>query len=54
VWLGRLFSERFNPYDATFFVLLITLITCLYDRYRPIRELRRGKTEPTAFPVAAG
>lgn len=54
VWLGSLFSERFNPYDAMFFVLLITLITCLYDRYRPIRELRRGKTEPTPFPIAAG
>jgi hypothetical protein len=41
VWLGRLFSQRFNPNDAMFFVLLITLITTLYDRYRPIRELRR-------------
>jgi len=54
VWLGRLFSERFNPYDAMFFVLLITLITSLYDRYRPIRELREGKTEPTPAPIAVG
>jgi hypothetical protein len=54
VWLGRLFSGRFNPNDAMFFVLLITLITTLYDRYRPIRELRRGLIEPPPAPVAVG
>jgi hypothetical protein len=52
VWLGRLFSDRFNPNDAMFFVLLITLIVTLYDRYRPIRELHRqaARTEPPGTP----
>ena len=33
-------SSRFEARDATFFVLLLSLVVCLYDRYRPIYEVR--------------
>lgn len=33
-------SVRFVARDATFFVLLLSLIVTLYDRYRPIYEVR--------------
>jgi hypothetical protein len=40
VWFARAATPRFNPNNAMFFVLLISLIVLLYDRYRPVRDLR--------------
>jgi hypothetical protein len=40
VWSARAATPRFDPNNAMFFVLLISLIVLLYDRYRPIRDLR--------------
>jgi hypothetical protein len=45
VWLGRALSSRFDPNNAMFFVLLITLIGSLYDRYRPVREIHRASAQ---------
>jgi hypothetical protein len=57
VWVARLFTDRFNTNDVMFFVLLITLIVTLYDRYRPVRELHRhapdlatGRDDPAPDP----
>ncbi len=41
VVVASLFSGGFRLSHALFFLLLITLITTLYDRYRPVREYHR-------------
>jgi hypothetical protein len=53
VWSATLLTPRFQPDHATFFILLISLIVILYDRYRPIREFRRGHgaVRPAAAPA---
>ncbi|GAA4590518.1 hypothetical protein BJY16_009260 [Actinoplanes octamycinicus] len=40
VGLTGLLLGRFNPAPALFFVLLLSLLTLLDDRYRPIHEIR--------------
>ncbi|WP_088288251.1 hypothetical protein [Kineosporia sp. A_224] len=45
---GSLLSARFHLDHALFFVLLISLIVVLYDRYRPVRDLRMGRTTKPA------
>jgi hypothetical protein len=37
---ASLLSARFHLDHALFFILLISLIVVLYDRYRPVRDLR--------------
>jgi hypothetical protein len=46
VWLMHLVTNRYDPSDAVFFILLITLIVVLYDRYRPVREYHRRPDAP--------
>ncbi len=53
VWIARALSARFNPEHAMFFVMLISLIVVLYDRYRPMRELRRSQAGPNVSTPAA-
>ena len=44
-------SPNFRPAHAIFFVLLISLIVSLYDRYRPLRELRRAQADRYRAPI---
>ena len=57
VIVASLFSSRFRVSHALFFLLLITLITTLYDRYRPVREYHRreaaGDLAPDPAPTRA-
>jgi hypothetical protein len=53
VRLAGAFTNRFDPDGATFFLLLISLIVVLYDRYSPIRTLRRHQADPYV-PAPAG
>ncbi len=46
VQLAGALTERFDPLGAEFFVLLISLIVVLYDRYSPIRAFRRRQDNP--------
>ena len=48
IWVARALTPRFNPDHAMFFVLLISLIIVLYDRYRPVRNFRLGVTGANA------
>ena len=44
IWIAGALTPRFNPDHAMFFVLLISLIIVLYDRYRPVRDFRLSIT----------
>lgn len=46
VGLARAATPRFNPTNAGFFVLLISLIVMLYERYRPVRDLLWAVSRP--------
>jgi hypothetical protein len=46
VQLAGLFTNRFDTNGAEFFVLLISLNVVLYDRYSPVRALRRQEDNP--------
>ncbi len=50
VWIAQTLSPRFDPQHATFFVLLISLIVALYDRYSVVRQFRRGAPTAVARP----
>lgn len=57
IWVASLVSSRFRISHALLFVLLITLITTLYDRYRPVREFHRLEARgelPEGAEAAAG
>lgn len=47
---ARLLSTRFHLDHALFFILLISLIVVLYDRYRPVRDLRTGRVAQPSVP----
>jgi hypothetical protein len=49
-------SRRFESLDALFFILLLSLIVTLYDRYRPMYEVRRynGDFHHVPAPAPAG
>jgi hypothetical protein len=50
VWIAQALSPRFDPQHATFFVVLISLVVGLYDRYSLVREARR-RADITPEPV---
>jgi hypothetical protein len=50
-----LLGDRLDGYDALFFLVMISLITTLHDRWRPVHEVRerlyRGEVSPAAAPA---
>jgi hypothetical protein len=53
-WLLGRGGGGLNRGGALFFVLLLSLITLLDDRYRPVRQLRRSAAGSPAGPAASG
>ena len=46
IWLLRTAEEPANEAAAVFFIVLLTLIVILFDRYRPIRAAGFGDRKP--------
>jgi hypothetical protein len=45
-------GDRLDGYDALFFLTMISLITTLHDRWRPVHEVRERLYEGEVSPVA--
>jgi hypothetical protein len=53
-WLLRRENGDLNQVAALFFVLLLSLLTLLDDRYRPVHDFRFATAQPAAQPPGAG
>ena len=53
IWLLRTADEPANEAAAVFFIVLLTLIVILFDRYRPIRVSGFGDRQPDTAVAAA-
>ena len=51
IWLLRTAEEPANEAAAVFFIVLLTLIVILFDRYRPIRVAGFRHRRPPAAAV---
>ena len=52
-WLVRQVGGDLNPWIALFFVLLLSLLVTLDDRFRPVAEARNEGTRPAVIPAAS-
>ena len=53
IWLLRTADEPANEAAAVLFIVLLTLIVILFDRYRPIRVARFGDRKPQTAGAGA-